>query len=131
MSKKEFDTQLHNKLLNDLTVKDRAASIKKDIVKLGGNEVYYLDSQLKENYPKIYEALQRIGAGVETAQFQLSKHPIGRKMSKLLINTDASIGALTGKYLTMIQDVEIGGRTKLGRKKTFFDLTESQAVTLV
>ena len=130
LSKKEFDTQLHNKLLNDLTVKDRAASIKKEIVKLGGNEVYYLDSQLKENYPRVYKALQRIGAGVETAQFQLSKHPIGRKMSKLLINTDASIGALTGKYLTMIQDVEIGGRTKLGRKKTFFDLTESQAKEL-
>jgi hypothetical protein len=132
LSKKEFDTQLHNKLLNDLTVKDRAASIKKDIVKLGGNEVYYLDSQLKENYPKIYKALQRVGAGVETAQFQLSKHPIGRKVAKLLINTDASIGALTGKYLTMLQDIQIGGKTSLGlgRKKTFFDLTESQAKEL-
>ena len=89
MSKKEFDTQLHNRLLNDLTIKDRAASIKKDIVKLGGNEVYYLDSPLKENYPRVFKALQRIGAGMETAKFQLSKHPIGRKMASRMINTDA------------------------------------------
>tara|TARA_R110002153_G_scaffold437_2_gene2041 strand:+ start:3935 stop:7948 length:4014 start_codon:yes stop_codon:yes gene_type:complete len=131
LSKKEFDTQLHNRLLNDLTVKERAAAIKKDIVKLGGNEVYYLDSPLKENYPKIYKALQRVGAGVETAKFQLSKHPIGRKMASRMINTDASIGALTGKYLTMMESVEIGGR-HIGtrRKKTFFDMTESQAKEL-
>lgn len=131
MSKKEFDTQLHNRLLNDLTIKDRAASIKKDIVKLGGNEVYYLDSPLKENYPRVFKALQRIGAGMETAKFQLSKHPIGRKMASRMINTDASIGALTGKYLTMMESVEIGGRFPgTRRKKTFFDMTESQAKEL-
>ena len=132
MSKKEFDTQLHNRLLNDLTIKDRAASIKKDIVKLGGNEVYYLDSPLKENYPRVFKALQRIGAGMETAKFQLSKHPIGRKMASRMINTDASIGALTGKYLTMMESVEIGGRFPgTRRKKTFFDMTDPKQKSLL
>ena len=92
--------------------------------------MYYHHSALKENHPKVYKALQRIAAVGQSAQFQLQKHPIGRKMAKLMINTDAGIGALTGKYLTALQGVEIGGRTRLGRKKTFFDLTEIQAKEL-
>ena len=130
MSKKEFDTQMHHQLINDLTVRNKTEGIKKEIVKLGGNEVYYHRSALKENHPKVYKALQRIAAVGQSAQFQLQKHPIGRKMAKLMINTDAGIGALTGKYLTALQGVEIGGRTRLGRKKTFFDLTETQAKEL-
>ena len=137
MSKKEFDTQMHHMLLEELTVRNKSASIKKKIAKLGGNEVYYHESALKENYPRIYKALQRIAAVGETAQFQLSRHPIGRKVAKLMINTDASTGALTGEYLTMLESVEIGGRltvmgvkTKFRRKKTFFDLTEEQAIEL-
>ena len=137
MSKKEFDTQMHHMLLEELTVRNKAASIKKKIAKLGGNEIYYHESALKENYPRIYKALQRIAAVGETAQFQLSRHPIGRKVAKLMINTDAGTGALTGKYLTMLESVEIGGRltvmgvkTKFRRKKTFFDLTEREAIEL-
>ena len=130
MSKKEFDTQMHHQLINDLTVRNKTEGIKKEIVKLGGNEVYYHHSALKENHPKVYKALQRVAAVGQSAQFQLQKHPIGRKMAKLMINADAGIGALTGKYLTALEGVEIGGRTKLGRKKTFFDLTEAQAKEL-
>lgn len=131
MSKKEFDTQMHHQLLNDLTVRRKTEGIKKEIVKLGGNEVYYHESALKENHPRIYKALQRVAAVGQSAQFQLQKHPIGRKMASLMINTDASIGALTGKYLTTLQNIEIGGRFPgTRRKKTFFDMTEAQALEL-
>lgn len=130
MSKKEFDTQMHHQLVNDLTIRSKTESIKKEIIKLGGNEVYYHHSALKENYPKIYKALQRVAAVGQSAQFQLQKHPIGRKMAKVMINTDAGIGALTGKYLTTLENIEIGGKTTFGRKKSFFDLTEAQSKEL-
>jgi len=130
MSKKEFDTQMHHQLYNDLTVRRKADEVKNKIVKMGGNEIYYHESALKTNHPKTYNALQRISAVGESAQFQLQRHPIGRKMARLLINTDAGIGALTGKYLTALEGIEIGGRTRPGRKKTFFDLTETQSLEL-
>jgi len=131
MSKKEFDTQMHHQLLNDLTIRRKTEGIKKEIVKLGGNEVYYHESALKENHPRIYKALQRVAAIGESAQFQLQRHPIGRKMASLMINTDSSIGALTGKYLTTLESIEIGGRHPgTRRKKTFFDMTEAQALEL-
>jgi|TARA_R100000093_G_scaffold8101_1_gene5812 hypothetical protein len=125
----KLDTQKKHILLDRLAVREKTAAIKQKIVKLGGNEVYYHVSPLKENFPRIYKALQRIGAGVQTAQFQLSQHPIGRHMSKLMINTDASIGSLTGKYLTMIESVEIG-KTKFGKSRKFFDMTEKEAIEL-
>ena len=129
MRKEEFDTQLHHRLLNDLTVKSRIEPIKKEIGKLGGNEVYYEVNKFKTDWPKVYKALQRVGAGLQSAQFQLQKHPVGRQMAKLMINTDASIGALTGKYLELIKNVEIG-KTKFGKSKKFFKMTEAEAYEL-
>ena len=124
------DKIVKHKVLENLVAKQKIGEVRKKMVELGENETYYLDSQLQKNYPKVYQQYQRIASGWRTAKTQLSQHPVGQAASKLMINTDSRVGALTGKYFTALESIEIGGKDVIGRKKKFFNLTEEQAVEL-
>tara|TARA_R110002012_G_scaffold45184_4_gene120289 strand:- start:558 stop:4466 length:3909 start_codon:yes stop_codon:yes gene_type:complete len=126
----EADSLVKHKVLENLVAKQKIGEVRNKMVELGQNEVYYLDSQLKNNYPKVYENYQRIASSWKTSKTQMSKHPVGRRAAKLMINTDSRIGALTGKYFTALENVKIGGKTKLGRDRKFFNLTEKEAMEL-
>ena len=126
----EADSLVKHKVLENLVAKQKIGEVKNKMVELGQNEVYYLDSQLKNNYPKVYEHYQRIASSWRTSKTQMSKHPVGRRAAKLMVNTDSRIGALTGKYFTALENVKIGGKTKLGRDRKFFNLTEKEAMEL-
>ena len=124
-----LDKQGKHKVLENLIIKDKMKEVRKQMVKLGENETYYLDSALKNNHPKVYKGLQRIAAMGRTVSGQLGRHPVGQKSAKMMINSDARSGALTGEYFTLLESIEIG-RTKLGRKRKFFDMTREEANAL-
>ena len=124
-----LNKQGKHKVLENLATKQKMNEIKKQMVELGENETYYLDSALKNNHPKVYKALQRVAAVGRTAKGQMGKHPVGQSSAKMMINSDSRTGALTGKYFTALESIEIG-RTMLGKKKKFFDMTKQEAETL-
>jgi len=128
----KLDTQQQHMLLQKMAAKKSMRKMAKQMAKLGENEVYYQEYPLEKTYPKVHKTLQKIaaiGKAYKTAGGWLARHPVGQSSAKMMINAQSRSGALTGEYFTMLEGVEIG-KTKLGKKRKFFNMTREESEAL-